>query len=304
MGKTSKPTHPLWKPVNVPPVAVEVVGECCDILAVSKPVGMDTIQVNGWVTGYPSLKDVVYKAYPYARFLNRIDRDTSGLVLFALSRERRAYLCSVWFGGGSVNWRRKVYLAIIPTPDWDVKVNDNPLKKDGKWEDATTKFTLLREGLEGLALVSAELVSHGRTHQIRRHLQELGYPILGDTKYGGEYHGARGKKGQFLHAWKNEIRLADGTWVRFTAQVPEDFPIRAPGGTCLKKLWVEPLNEFEQIKTWHEHNSPRQVDLDRKEHEAYPDYVARRAEKQRRRDERLDLEQDHSTTSEGGSVAT
>jgi len=270
-----------WKPVIAPPVTVDIVGECHDILAVSKPVGMDTIQISGWTTGYPSLKDVVYPEFPYARFLNRIDRNTSGLVLFALTKAQRIHLANIWFGAGSQDWRKKIYLAIISEPNWDEVTNDNPLKKEGRWEDATTKFTVVRkEAGQGLALVTAELHSHGRTHQIRKHLQELGYPIVGDTKYGGR---PCKRRGQLLHAWINEVRLANGTWVKFQSQVPEDFPIRVEGGSCLRRIPVAPLTEEEQLQSWELYNMPKLVELPRKEGEAYPDYVARREDKQRRR---------------------
>jgi 23S rRNA pseudouridine955/2504/2580 synthase len=280
MSKTSRPTHPLWKPLDLPPLTVEVVGRSSSILAINKPVGMDTIQINGWKTGYPSLMEVVYEHYPYARFLNRIDRDTSGVVLFAETKKMRAYLASVWFGAGSLEKRRKIYLAVISTPEWEEWETDTPLKKAGKFEEAHSKFKVLKRGTH-LSLVSAELVSHGRTHQLRKHLALAGHPILGDTKYGGERWL---RKGQLLHSWKNEVKLEDGSWERFWSKCPTDWPLRSMGGSCLDEIEVPCLTPDQQVQSWEESLKPRRVAPPRREGEAYPDYLARRNQLQKERD--------------------
>ena len=85
---------------------------------------------------------------------------------------------------------------------------------------ARTDFKVVRTAREG-SLLECRLHS-GRTHQIRVHLQHLGYPILGDTVYGGRRAGQFSR--QMLHAWKlgfdhpREKRRMD-----FEAPLPEDF---------------------------------------------------------------------------------
>jgi len=222
---------------------VEVVGYEHDILAVNKPVGMDTIQNAGWITGLPRLIDVVYAAYPQARFLNRIDRDTSGIVLFGLTKAARSHLSHLWFGAADGR-RKKLYLAVIEDPPWDDIVCDMPLKNaHGGGEDARSDFRVL-ERAGGRAIVEGELVSHGRTHQLRRHLKMIGYPIQGDKKYGGKRTILR--DGQLLHSWKMELPAEDGTPLVFQSKVPGDMGFRVPGGTVRRRLHVTPLTPDQQ----------------------------------------------------------
>ena len=74
-------------------------------------------------------------------------------------------------------------------------------------------------GNEVVSLV--ECILHtGRTHQIRVHMKHLGYPILGDTLYGGPGNFAR----QMLHAWKlGFVHPRTGKKLEFRAPLPPDF---------------------------------------------------------------------------------
>lgn len=259
-------------------LTVDIVGVEQDILAVSKPVGMNTIQAVGWVNGLPRLYDVVCSVYPQARFLNRIDRDTSGLVLFGLTKAARSHLSKIWMPAkdeGTEIKKRKIYLCVIDQPDWDKEENSNPLKdpKSDRMLPATTTFEVLYRRSDGVALVQAELASHGRTHQIRRHLQQLGYPIHGDTKYGGAKSEAR--QGQLLHAWRNEILAPDGGWIVFQSVVPEDMGFSVEGGTCLQKIPVIPLTE-EQKESERQWSKRKRMDVLRHDGESYQDFQARK----------------------------
>lgn len=279
-----------WKPVIASQCTVDVVGIHKGVLAISKPVGMDTIQISGWTSGLPRLMDIVYSEYPQARFLNRIDRDTSGLVLFALSKALRTHLSNMWFGAGNETMRRKIYLAVIRPPDWKYAKNENDLKKPKtqKWEKAETTFEVIA-GTKEYALVKCELTSHGRTHQIRKHLAQLGSPIIGDTLYKGERTELR--RGQLLHAWINSVRLPNDEWVHFQSQVPADFPkdLSIKGGTCIKRLNVNPLTPEEQLESYKLYKQPKVPGTTRREGEAYPDFLARRAESARIRDTERNL---------------
>lgn len=111
---------------------------------------------------------------------HRIDKATHGL-LIAATPEVRTFL----HGPKGRDWHTRTskrYLAIIERPRWTFKQVSEEV--DGK--PATTEFKILQAVPElGLAVVQCSLVNSGRKHQIRKHLQSLGYPIVGDRLYGG-----------------------------------------------------------------------------------------------------------------------
>src|SRR5690606_11565061 len=113
---------------------------------------------------------------------NRLDRETSGLVLFARKRELASPLQAAW-ASRSVS---KHYLAVVKG-DWETdELVDAPIASAGrarfqvhpKGKAAQTRFRTLAKG-DGWTLVAAEPLT-GRTHQIRVHAAHLGHPLLGD----------------------------------------------------------------------------------------------------------------------------
>lgn len=187
-----------------------------NVAAVNKPAGM--------VVWAPMLHDLglqlwqlVHRHYPGSNTVHRIDRYTSGIVLAGLTRWTRGYLQHRWH-----QITKKIYLAIIRAPEWDEWTVNLPI--DGK--SAVTKFTILQRSSDGFALVQCELIQNGRRHQIRRHLQLIGYPIVGDRLYHGPVTTVR--RGQLLHAWQLHVRLPDdsgqpGEWATIQAPIPPDF---------------------------------------------------------------------------------
>ncbi|MEK6705820.1 MAG: RluA family pseudouridine synthase [Bdellovibrionota bacterium] len=135
---------------------------------------------------------------PYLGLHHRLDRDTSGVIIFAKRREANAGLSRIFSQHEAV----KVYnaLTIKPKHDtgtlpsaWSVKnyiKRSNTSGKRGHFvstnsggDYAHTDFQILEILADGL-LIEA-LPKTGRTHQIRVHLAEAGIPILGDENYGG-----------------------------------------------------------------------------------------------------------------------
>lgn len=139
------------------------------------------------------------------RFYNRLDMNTSGLVVVT----KNAYVQAFLQDRAKV---RKFYKAlvkgIIEKDEFMVerplgKVGDELRRKEISVQDggqeAKTKVTVLERYLDqNLTLVELELFT-GRTHQIRAHLSLEGFPILGDELYGGE--DSRAKR-QLLHSYK------------------------------------------------------------------------------------------------------
>lgn len=227
---------------------IKLVQRADGIMAFDKPAGMDTNSRSGqWTSGYPNLVESVYARYPYCRFLNRIDLPTSGLVLFAEDAEMRGYLSRIWqaHDGGHADKRRKIYLCRTQTPPWSEFVADRDIP--GKGPACTAFKVTYNDMTTGTSLLQAELVSHGRTHQIRRHLKMEGLPILGDLTYKGPPSDRL-----HLHAWRNEVVLEDGRVWKAEAPIPE---WGLPGDPPLDEWQVGPLTEEER----HELKYPQMV---------------------------------------------
>ena len=175
--------------LQLPPEAL--LYEDTDLIAVNKPAGINTqrtpYQLKGtleyWVTEY-------FKAQgsnETARVVHRLDRGTSGAMLFPKHKPAAAWL-SKRFHDGTVDKR---YLALVKgRPDQDFWTVDAPIGKiasarygivDGG-RSAVTEFRLLSSSGE-FSLVEAKPLT-GRTHQIRVHLEYGGVPIVGDPTYG------------------------------------------------------------------------------------------------------------------------
>ena len=126
--------------------------------------------------------------------VHRLDRHTTGVMVAAKTDTAH------WRLGKQFEERRthKRYLAVVhgevePLTDViDVPLGKHPTKRGEyaiRWDDAgkpSTTIYHVREQYEGFTLVELELKT-GRTHQIRLHLQHLGYPIVGDDMYGGKH---------------------------------------------------------------------------------------------------------------------
>lgn len=205
---------------------LEILYEDRDLVAINKPAGLLSVRspkdnephALGILRDQLSRRNRPVKLWP----VHRIDRDTSGVLLFATSREKREAVMKEWGDA------KKTYLAIVQgRPEPAAGTIDQPLRLDpdiyqvhvGPHPDARraiTHFTTERSvGRRSLLRVELET---GRQHQIRAHLAWLGYPVVGDQRYGSA--GAR----MGLHALRLSISKP-GTNVPlvFETPAPADF---------------------------------------------------------------------------------
>ncbi len=204
------------------------------LIVVSKPPGLPT-----HATADPARPHLVSHVQqllaaegraPYLAVHQRLDRDTSGLVLFALDPAVNAALARA-FEGRLVE---KAYLALTvrpaPLPARCFRI-DAPLSVDersgkvqvGGSRPATTDV-VVREVLEHALLVEARPHT-GRKHQIRAHLAHAGLPILGDGRYGGDVaRGGPPVPRPMLHAWRLSLpHPISGRTLACESPVPDDF---------------------------------------------------------------------------------
>ena len=161
------------------------------------------------------------------RFFNRLDMNTSGLIIVA----KNSYAQSFLQEKGRVN---KFYKAIVKgIVEKDEFLIDRPIGKVGDelrrreltveegGQEAQTKIKVVKRfEEENLTLIEAELLT-GRTHQIRAHMALEGYPLLGDELYGGEDKRA---KRQMLHSYKTEFTdVETGKLITVEIDLPEDM---------------------------------------------------------------------------------
>ncbi len=191
------------KGTNIEPIKMDldIAFEDNDILIVNKPYGIVT---------HPTLKKVdmtlangiVYHINTVPRFYNRLDMDTTGLIVVA----KNAYTQSFLQKFGEVE---KKYLAVV---EGKLEKNEivieekifrveNELARivDEKGQDAKTKIKLIKYfEKSNVSLIECELYT-GRTHQIRVHTKHIGHPIIGDKLYNPN---SKFKCRQMLHAYK------------------------------------------------------------------------------------------------------
>jgi 23S rRNA pseudouridine955/2504/2580 synthase len=221
-------------PARMPPVLYEDE----HLIAVDKPAGLAAHGGSGVSHGLIESVRAARPHQPYLELVHRLDRETSGVLL--LAKSRRALLgLHAQLREGKVGKR---YLALVKG-DW---VNDRqhvraPLAKhvtrlgerrvsvDPEGAASHTVFTL-RKRYGDFSLLEAELKT-GRTHQIRVHLAHLGFPIVGDDKYGDFELNRRVARGEgasrlgrmFLHACATSFsHPVGGQPIALEAPLPDD----------------------------------------------------------------------------------
>jgi tRNA pseudouridine32 synthase/23S rRNA pseudouridine746 synthase len=159
------------------------------LLVVNKPAGLPTL-VDGYHPEAPYLAGLLKKAYGRVWTVHRLDRETSGVMVFARTAAAHRALNTQF----EQRQAAKVYHALVAgDPGWTEQRVNLPLRPDGDrrhrtvidrhgGKSAQTELRVL-ERFEKYALVEAMPLT-GRAHQIRAHLAAVGYPVVADKLYG------------------------------------------------------------------------------------------------------------------------
>lgn len=185
----------------------DIVYEDQEIIVVNKKAGLLTVAIPGevQVTLYRMVREYANKRHFMVFIVNRLDKDTSGLVMFAKSERIKRLYQDNW---NALAIKRK-YLAVV----------EGKISKDGQIDNflyeesntlvhsskcgkrAITNYHVLKSNRE-YTLLDIDIET-GRKNQIRVHMSELGHPIVGDKKYGSQKDPL---KRMALHAYALNIK--------------------------------------------------------------------------------------------------
>ena len=213
------------------PTGISILYEDRDILVVDKVSGLLTVGTEKVreKTAYYLLNEYVRKGNQKSRervfIVHRLDKETSGVIVFAKSEEAKRYLQDEWPGS------RKKYYALVrgrlPEKEGVIasylaensahRVYSVSDPKRGKL--ARTGYKVVKESPDR-SLLEIDLLT-GRKNQIRVHLSEQGCPVIGDRKYGVKEKGSRKLA---LHAASITVSHPHSKErMTFTAEIPAYF---------------------------------------------------------------------------------
>ena len=224
---------------------LRVIYEDNALIVVEKKNGLLTVPYNpksSEMTAYSILKDYVRKQSNRntVHVVHRLDRETSGVLVFAKSAELQEYMRNYW----KQLVTRRTYVALVEghlekkegtITSWLTEDNQTAMvyssDKDNGGQKAITNYKVLKattigEGDQEMNISLVELnLETGRTNQIRVHMQSIGHPIIGDRKYGhgNEYSPIdrlclHARTLEFIHPMTEKK-------VRFEAPLPKEFKV-------------------------------------------------------------------------------
>lgn len=204
---------------------IEILFEDKNVVAVNKQEGLASIAEND--TTIDSLHSLLEKKYEQKLFIvHRLDKEVSGVILFAKNSDAHKYLNDQFA-------ERKVIKYYTAAVHGTMKENDGVIKKpirefgsgrmgidDRKGKASETKFHVVQRFRDYTLL---ELnPSTGRRHQLRVHLYSIGFPIVGDLRYGDKSIQEKYLR-IMLHAKRLEFQLPEKKNISIEAPLTESF---------------------------------------------------------------------------------
>ncbi len=203
----------------------DVVLETPELLVVNKPSGLLTMPARGDLAKEKHLVGLLHQRFGRVFVTHRLDRDASGLIIFARTPEAHRYYSGLF----ETREVEKHYLVAAEGKlAGDHGEIDKPLKQRGSGRVSVVfdgKASLTRwkvlERHAGATVLDVSIVT-GRRHQIRAHLYSIGHPVIGDSLYGDAAKQARYPR-LMLHSWKLKFKDMAGKPQSFEADPPADF---------------------------------------------------------------------------------
>ena len=184
---------------------IEIIVENDNFVALNKPAGLLSVP-DRYDQALPSLKKILQEGYGEIFVVHRLDRETSGLIIFAKNENAHKHYSQIF----SEREVEKYYLGMVrgslepKKSTIDIPIAENEVTK-GKMlthkrgKPSITHYEVVEE-FSGFSWVQFRIET-GRTHQIRVHMQHAGHPILCDELYGS-------KDPVFLSSLKRNFKLS------------------------------------------------------------------------------------------------
>jgi len=216
--------------INTQPQKLEIIHQDKDLIAINKPSGLLSVGTTKENKNHAlallraqlscGKKHEKVNLWP----VHRLDRDTSGILLFATSKEVRESVMDKW------DVTEKTYLAVVEgSPKVEADTIAEPLRLDekeyrmhvGQHKDAKSAITHYKvlESNNTRSLLEVRIET-GRQHQIRAHMSHIGNPIVGDERYGkkGGRMGLHAMRLKFIHPTTKRSLVLE-------VDTPQDFKI-------------------------------------------------------------------------------
>ena len=205
------------------------------IIIIDKPAGLLTYGEKGTsgTSAYKELKDYLSsaaKARVELYVVHRLDREVSGILMFAKSEEIQEQLKDSWqeftkkyraLAEGRVQQKSGTMKSWL-SDSVDYKVRSGPEREGARLAETTFEIIKL---LDRHTFLELQLIT-GRKNQIRVHLADMGHPVVGDRRYGAD---ARWERRIRLHACYLRIRHQNsGEWLEFHSELPRGFLLLRP----------------------------------------------------------------------------
>ncbi|MFD2044029.1 RluA family pseudouridine synthase [Ornithinibacillus salinisoli] len=236
VGDVVRWSIPEVKPLEIDAenIPLDIVYEDSDLLVVNKAKGMVVHPSAGHQSG-TLVNALLYHCNDLSGIngierpgiVHRIDKDTSGLVVVAKNDSAHASLAEQL---ASKDIERKYEAIVHGVIDHDTGMIDAPIGRDPKdrqkmgvvetGKNAVTHFQVVNR-YKDFTHIECQLET-GRTHQIRVHMRYIGFPLVGDPKYGPRK--TMNTNGQVLHAKVlGFTHPTSGKWLQFEADLPQYF---------------------------------------------------------------------------------
>lgn len=201
------------------------------LIVINKQAGLLSMATNKEKdrTAYSILSDYIKKENPKNRLfiIHRLDRETSGVMVFAKSEKVQRLMQESW----NATTKERTYVALVEGVPEPPKGTITSYLRESKalivyssqnptnGQLAVTNYTVLKAA-NGYSLLELELET-GRKNQIRVHMQDIGHPVAGDTKYGA-VSDPIGRLGLHAEVLAFEHPITEQA-MRFDAPVPKSF---------------------------------------------------------------------------------
>lgn len=206
-------------------IELKILFENNDLIAVDKPEGIASITEND--ISLESIHSLLEKKLSQKIFIvHRLDKEVSGVILFAKNARTHKYL-NQQFNNRTI---KKSYIALVHgVMKNEDGIIDKPIREFGsgrmavdeeKGKTSVTAYKVLKR-FDNYTLIELKPTT-GRRHQLRVHLYHIGYPIVGDTRYGDKELQSKFPR-IMLHAKKIVFESSPGKYITVESEIPESF---------------------------------------------------------------------------------